>query len=163
MTGGNGEAARSITLPQRGKRVRWTQELIGLFMDHLAETGNIAASARYIGVDPSQVYYRQRTDAAFAAAWRAAIEAGYLTVEARMIGHVLSGGDDAATASARGTFNWEQALRLLAQRDGHATRTRRHGPQRQLATRQETDAAILRQLSRLAQNKARREREAEPS
>ena len=35
--------------------------------------------------------------------------------------------------------------------------------QRQLATRQETDAAILRQLSRLAQNKARREREAEPS
>lgn len=167
MTEGKAEAVRTVTLPQRGKRVRWTQELVGLFMDHLAETGNITASARFIDVDPSQVYYRQRTNAAFATAWRAAIQAGYLTVEARMIGHVLSGGDDGATASERGSFDWDQALRLLAQRESHANGTRKHGPQRKVATRQDTDAAILRQLSRLARNSARttsrRAPEAEPS
>lgn len=81
----------TIVLPERGRRLRWTAALTGAFMDHLSRTGNISAAARRIGIDPAQAYYRQRTNAAFRAAWRAALDAGYLTIETQAMAYVLSG------------------------------------------------------------------------
>lgn len=134
--------------------------MTGAFLDHLAETGNIAASARLIGVRPCQVYYRQRVNPAFAEAWRAALNAGMQTVKARLIADVLSGGDPAATASAAGAFDRDMALKLVTYhetRRGGATRPK--GPVRRVATREESDAAILQRLATIAAAKARRERE----
>jgi len=143
-----------VVLPARGKRVRWSRALTGMFMDHLAATGDIKASARLIGIDAAQAYYRQRTCPAFAEAWDAAIEAGYRTVEVKLIGHVLAEGDPAASEDGISHFDWEQALRLMAVRDRRAAgKVARGGPARQVATRDETDRQILKQLASLARRK----------
>lgn len=153
---------RTIVLPVRGGRVRWTRALTGLFMDHLAQTGNIAAAARLIGIDPSSAYHRLRTNAAFAEAWDAAIKAGYQSVETRLIGHVLSG--DAAIAEQEGRpFDWDQALRLLALRERRQSGKAPAGhPPRQVATRDETDRVILAKLAALAASKTKASEGAEP-
>jgi len=144
----------TIRLPGRGRPLRWTAALTGAFLDHLARTGNITAAAERIGIDPSQAYYRLRTNAAFAEAWRAALDAGCLTIETQMIAHILSAGDPAATDTGAGRFNWEQALRLLVLRDQRRTgRGGAGGPPRRLATREESDAVILRRLAALAKRK----------
>jgi hypothetical protein len=107
-----------IKLPERGRRVRWTAALTGLFMDELARTGNVYAAARLLGIDPSQAYYRARTNDRFAAAWQMALDAGYRTIETMIIGHILAGGDAARRAAGpeggKPTFDLEQALRTLA-------------------------------------------------
>lgn len=152
------EGGLPVRLPVRGKVVRWTAGLTGMFLDHLAATGNIAAAARSIGIDPAQCYYRLRTNAGFAEEWRAAIVAGYQTVEIGLIGHVLSGGTAEADGDAP-PFDWERGLRLLTLADRrHAGAGKQGKPPRQLATRDETDALVLKRLAALA---ARKQRQAE--
>jgi hypothetical protein len=144
----------TIVLPERGRRVRWTAALTGAFMDHLSRTGNISAAARRIGIDPAQAYYRQRTNAAFAAAWRAALDAGYLTIETQAMGYILSGGDAVAADTGTDRFDWDHALRLLIWHEQRrAGRDHRGKPPRQVATREESDALILRRLATLARRK----------
>ena len=144
----------TIVLPERGRRLRWTAALTGAFMDHLSRTGNISAAARRIGIDPAQAYYRQRTNAAFRAAWRAALDAGYLTIETQAMAYVLSGGDAAAADTGTGRFDWEHGLRLLVWHDQRrAGREQRGKPPRQVTTREESDALILRRLAVLAKRK----------
>jgi hypothetical protein len=147
----------TIMLPERGRRVRWTAALSGAFLDHLARTGNIRAAAEHIGVDHAQVYYRQRTNAAFADAWRAALDAGCLTIKAQMIAHILSGGDPAATDTGEGrAFDWTNAMRLLTLHEQpQAGRRNRGGRPHQVATREESDAVILQRLAALARRKQR--------
>jgi hypothetical protein len=64
--------------PQRvntcGKR--WSEEAEGLFLDHLAATCNVTASAAACGFTCAAVYKRRRRDPAFADCWRAALEQG---------------------------------------------------------------------------------------
>lgn len=154
---------RTIVLPVRGSRVRWTRALTGLFMDHLAQTGNIAAAARLIGIDPSSAYHRLRTNAAFAEAWDAAIKAGYQSVETRLIGYVLSGGNAEAAEQEGRPFDWDQALRLLALRERRQSGKAPAGhPPRQVATRDETDRVILAKLAALAASKTKASEGAEP-
>lgn len=144
-----GENGGAGTRPGRGPIafVRWTRELEGCFLDHVSATGNISAAARAIGVSLSAVYYRHRTNAAFAAAWEQALDAGYRTIEARMIEHML-------TAE---TFDWDKALRMLTQRTAYLKGgVARGGRERQVATADETDAVILRRLAMIAARKAGR-------
>jgi hypothetical protein len=151
----SGVTGQTVRLPVRGKRVRWTAGLVGMFMDHIAATGNIAAAARLIGIHPAQCYHRLRTDTGFSEAWQAAIVAGHQTVEIGLIGHVLSGGKAEADADAP-PFDWERGLRLLTLADRRQSGGVRQGkPPRQLATREETDALILKRLTALAARKAR--------
>ena len=154
---GAGVQRRGIMLPERGRHVRWTAALTGAFLDHLARTGNIRAAAAHIGVDHAQVYYRQRTNPAFAAAWRAALDAGCLTIKAQMIAHILSGGDPEATDTGAGrAFDWSNAIRLLPLHEQPRTgRGNRGGPARQVATREESDTVILQRLAALASRKQR--------
>lgn len=152
-----------IKLPERGRRVRWTAALTGLFMDELARTGNVYAAARLLGIDPSQAYYRARTNDRFAAAWQMALDAGYRTIETMIIGHILAGGDAAIRAAGpeggRPTFDLEQALRTLALQERRmAGRTVKPSGRRQTASHEDTDAAILQRLAALA---ARAQREGE--
>jgi hypothetical protein len=139
-SGPTGEAARSVKV-RTGGRVRWTKELEGLFLDHLSATGNVTAAARAIGVSRHNVHYRHRTNAAFADAWDQALVAGYQTVEALMLEHLLN----------PDTFDWEKALRMMTQRAAYLKGSvRQGGPARTVATADETNAAILQKLAAIA-------------
>lgn len=156
------EAAGALIV--RGKRptkrwVRWNAAMRDTFFAHLAESCNVAASAAAIGVRPSQVQHRRRTNAEFAALWADAIEAGYQLLEMRMLGYVLAGGGETIAPDdphALGPVHWEGAIKLLtihrARREG---RGKPCGPAPRVATREETDAAIMARLAALAARRTR--------
>ncbi|MCP3735034.1 hypothetical protein M9979_09150 [Sphingomonas sp. RP10(2022)] len=136
------------------KWVRWNAAMRDEFFDHLAGSCNVAASAAAIGLRPSQVHHRRRTNKAFAEMWEAAIEAGYQLLETRLIGYVLAGGGDTIApddAHALGPLHWEGAIKLFtihkARREG---RGRPCGPVPGVATREQADKVILAKLAALA-------------
>ena len=146
-------AATTRPVVSRYRQVRWTEGRKGKFLDHLAISGNVTASADLIGVRVSAVYALRRRDAGFARDWQSAIDSGYQLLETLLLGHVLSG-------AARGTgietpqgamLDVDSALRLLAAHRGPAgRRSDKAGsagtPGGQSATA-DTDAAILRKLN----------------
>lgn len=59
------------------------------FLEQLAATCNVAASARAVGACPGTFYRRRALDEGFAAAWRAAILAGYERLEEALLARAL--------------------------------------------------------------------------
>jgi hypothetical protein len=70
-------------------RYRWSKALKAQFLDHLAATCNVSASARAIGVSGPAAHRLRRRDEAFASDWGAAIEAGYQLLETHLVGIAL--------------------------------------------------------------------------
>ena len=64
------------------KRMRVTAAQTAAFLDMLAATGNVRASARSAGVSAVSLYNRRRLDRAFAGAWAAAVAVACDRVEA---------------------------------------------------------------------------------
>lgn len=64
---------------------RWNAEAEKLFLDHLASSCNITASAKKAGFTREAVYRRKRKDSAFAERWQAAIAQGYARIESLLI------------------------------------------------------------------------------
>jgi hypothetical protein len=60
-----------------------------LFVEHLAATCNVEASARAAGVTQRCVYYRRMRDSDFREAWRRALEQGYARLEAELLERAL--------------------------------------------------------------------------
>ena len=58
------------------------------FLQALAETSNVRLSAERAGVSPSRAYKARREDAAFKAAWSAALLEGYEHLEMEVLGHL---------------------------------------------------------------------------
>ena len=139
-----------------GRRwIAWTKTLKDEFLDHLAESCSVIASARAVGIEPSLIHHYRRRDAAFAADWETALEAGYVMIETRLVGHILAGSsrnDALETGGGRGeAIRVEDALRVLAQRDSRAARRARGQPTKGgarpiRALTHETDAALLKLL-----------------
>ena len=77
------------------------------FLQKLAETSNVTASAAYAGVATSRAYKTRREDAKFAAAWRAALFEGYQHLEMEVLGYLRAAEPDRK-------FDVANALRLLA-------------------------------------------------
>ncbi|GKS02844.1 hypothetical protein [Sphingomonas aquatilis] len=148
----------------QGKRptkqwARWNAAMRDTFFAHLAGSCNIAASAAAIGLSPSQVQHRRRTNPQFAALWADAIEAGYQLLEMRLLGYALAGGGETIAPddpNALGPVHWEGAIKLLtihrARREG---RGKPCGPAPKAAPREETDAAIVAGLAALAARRTR--------
>lgn len=64
---------------------RWTDAAEGMFLDHLAATCNVAASAAAAGFSRTAVNARRRRDPGFAQRWQAALEIGYSRIEALLL------------------------------------------------------------------------------
>lgn len=77
------------------------------FLQKLAETSNVTASAVHAGVATSRAYKTRREDAKFAAAWRAALFEGYQHLEMEALGYLRAAEPDRK-------FDVASALRLLA-------------------------------------------------
>lgn len=151
------EAAKPARRVARGfKRVRWTQAKREAFLNALAETCNIMASAEAAGVKSQNVYELKRKDEAFAEQWRHALACGYEVLETRLVGLALTplGADQAAKGGPRaldngphGRIDTDLALRMLTQHRGAmAGKVRGGGAAPRRATREETDEAILRKI-----------------
>jgi len=82
------------TLVQRGRhgtqRVaieghRWSEEAEEIFLNHLAATANVMASAKACGFSTAALYCRRRKDLAFQQRWDAALAQGYAHMEALLL------------------------------------------------------------------------------
>lgn len=62
-----------------------------IFINHLAETSNVKASADAANVSQALVYKRRRTDPGFAQRWYAALAEGYDTLEMELLERLRTG------------------------------------------------------------------------
>ena len=93
----------------------WTRR----FLETLAETSNVSASAKRAETDPKRVYRLRRDNADFARAWAAALLEGYENLELETLGRLRHG------VPADGPkFDLAAALRLLALHRESAARER---------------------------------------
>ncbi|RYD84072.1 MAG: hypothetical protein EOP61_40600 [Sphingomonadales bacterium] len=133
-----------------GRRwVRWNKAMRQGFLDHLAATCNVKASAAVIGVDPCSVYTLRRRNPAFAAEWGEALELGYQMLETQLVGHALAGRgtSEAIEQDGIGPIDTHLALTMLtARRNARAGIAHKGGPKPRRATEADTNAALMKKL-----------------
>jgi hypothetical protein len=131
----------SKTLSNGLTRMPWSKARRAAFLDRLAETCNVQLASAAAGVRKEAVYALRRRDSEFEAAWKEALAQGYDVLETRLVGHALNGPDPDEPLDV------ELAIRLLT-RHGNALagRVPRTGSPPRRATREETDAAILKKI-----------------
>jgi hypothetical protein len=134
---------------------RWSDEAETLFLDHLAATANIIASAKACGFSTQALYARRRTDPAFQRRWDVALAHGYAHIEALLVQRAIEAlegyAPDPDTPIIIRDMTVKDALILL----GHHRRTIEGGPRsrRQWArprTLDEMRDSILRKLEAIA-------------
>ncbi len=125
-----GASAKAGTRRPRPSDAQTTTDEVGpisthwrtYFLEALAATSNVAASARAAGVSPSRAYNARRDHAEFAEAWRGALHEGYEHLEMEALAY-LRGHDPERK------LDIASAIRLLAaHREAVASeRAKRHG------------------------------------
>lgn len=70
---------------QRKRRTAFSEKRRRAFLEHVAATCNVTASAEAAGVTVQCVYQTRMRDEGFRAAWSGAIEQGYARLEARAL------------------------------------------------------------------------------
>lgn len=91
------------------------------FLEHLAATCNVTASAAVAGVAVSTVYAHRMKDEAFRADWDAALAQGYARLEAALLERAARGGEPAALRGDKivegpdspDEIDWDKAMELL--------------------------------------------------
>ncbi len=125
------------------------------FLVHLSGSCNVRASAKAAGCSEGAVHYWQKADAEFAEACDFALEAGYKQLQHVLLERALRGDDSSKLSEADyeampdpSKIDTELALRLLALHERRVTTGARRGggAKRRKATREETDAAIIKRL-----------------
>jgi hypothetical protein len=132
---------KRVLQKRRIRNVRFTEKKRQIFLAHFAETCDGAAAAAEAGVCERTVLNHRRTDPAFAHEHDAALDQGYVKLEAEALrqrleeqrrlrsaleaceGGAASG--ERATLSADAAAEFERMLKLLARRDRKARRPRR--------------------------------------
>jgi hypothetical protein len=124
-------------------QVRWTRAMRDGFLDRLAETCNVKESAEAIGVRAESVYLLRRKEEPFRAEWKVSLEAGYELLETRLVARALA-------QDSEDGLDVELAIRLLT-RHGNALKGKvpLTGKPPSRATREDTDAAILKKIEML--------------
>jgi len=109
--GAGGKAGRLQV--RKAAKGGWTPAKRAAFLEHLAATCNIAASARAVGMAPRGAHALKARDAVFAADWAGAIEAAYETLEVRLLAYALgeAEGEAEAESEAEADGDAEAALR----------------------------------------------------
>ena len=64
-----------------------------LFLGHLAQTANVAASARVAGINSNAVYDERLRSAEFRGQWSGALAEGYARLEAHLLAEALQAAD----------------------------------------------------------------------
>lgn len=144
---------------RRIRRDGWTKAARAVFLDHLAATCNVRASAQAAGRGYHSVYGLRRRDPDFAAAWEAAIETGYARLEAMMLARASGTGGTAAIDNAIDPetlpeppdidrMDSEMGMRLLALHRKRGPNDRGRKPFRRVS-QSEVEQALLKRLKAL--------------
>ncbi|KRC79960.1 hypothetical protein [Sphingomonas sp. Root241] len=127
------------------------------FLDALALTCNVTRAAAFAEITLSSVYAQRAKDPQFVAQWREALEAGYDRLEAMVLEHggagvplepADPGRAEAEIAESLPRFDFAKAMELL--KHHRASRHRlpgARGKQRQMPTREETNAALAKAIA----------------
>lgn len=108
--GAKSVAARGGSAARPGKRQ------LDLFLDHLAESSNVTASAKTAGVTSSAIYRERRRNADFAGRWHQALCEGFVRLETELLSEALlsaNGNMKDATLKAKAQ-KYRLGLALLA-------------------------------------------------
>ncbi|WP_374942557.1 hypothetical protein [Sphingomonas sp.] len=121
------------------------------FLDCLAATCHVSRAAEAIGVELTTVYGLLRRDRGFASAWSEALALGYEMLETQVVGHALSGGGRRTITDGdvgrTGGIDIDLALTLLTtHRNAMLGKPFKSGRKPLVATREETNASILKKL-----------------
>ena len=113
MGAGAGGKAGGRLQVRKAAKGGWTPAKRAAFLEHLAATCNIAASARAVGMAPRGAHALKARDAVFAADWAGAIEAAYETLEVRLLAYALgeAEGESEAESEAEADGDAEAELR----------------------------------------------------
>lgn len=112
-------AGGTRTVTRRAAKTAWSARKERLFLDTLAATSNVSASAKAAKVSDTSVYRRRQNDPAFAAAWTRALCEGYARLELALLERAIQGvprevaGGDGKTVTTR-DFSERLGLALLA-------------------------------------------------
>ena len=115
---------RRLVVPQGSdRRVKLTGKRRTIFLEHLAGTCNVTASAEAAGVSLSAVYRCRMRDGQFREEWREALEQGYARLEAALIERAMRGGRQTQVEGAAQVegpdspeeVDWDKGLELLRQ------------------------------------------------
>lgn len=132
--------------PPRGRGSLPTLPQRSAFLDHLVATCDVSAAAALAGIDPIQVHALRRADPGFQARWRDAIAQSYDSLEIRLMACAM--GTDAGTTEGKAAIDTDLALRLLnGHRSAAPARGPRSPPPRAIATQEETDKMLLKQIA----------------
>lgn len=74
---------------QEASPLRINAAIRKIFLSHLSETSNVAASARAAGVSSSAIYAERRRSAAFRDEWAAALAEGYARLETDLLAEAM--------------------------------------------------------------------------
>jgi len=123
------------------------------FLDELARTSNVAASARAAGVDSGAAYKARRAEPAFARQWFEALCEGYDNLELDLLCRLRDGelaGATTPAGKARRKFDNATAFRLLA---AHRTSVQRERGRNDYAYEDELLASIDAKLEKMRQRR----------
>jgi hypothetical protein len=151
--GTNGRPQRRATKPGG-----WTKRRCAVFLDHLAATCNVTASAAAAGLHWSGAYALRRRDPEFAEQWQAALAAGYDALETMLVARAANvrpareghsrDPDEAAQAPDPESIDTGLALHLLALHKAPLKgRANAGGPRPRRASKEDLIAAIMKQLT----------------
>ena len=144
------ECARLMQCTENSRRAPAHGHWKRVFLETLAETSNVSASAKHADVTVNEVYKARRDNSEFAAQWQAALFEGYLNLEMEVLGYLRDPEPDRKMDVAN-------ALRLLAAHKDNAAKemaVRSHVSAAEVSASIERKVEILRQ-----QVAARRARE----
>ena len=111
-----------------------------IFLNHLAETSNVKASADAANVTQTLVYKKRRTDPAFAQAWYAALAEGYDTLEMELLERLRTGRlEDTLPDGTKRKFDIGTAFKCIS---AHRDTVLREKARRSLSDEVTTMAAI---------------------
>lgn len=139
----------------RNRPNKFGEKVRKAFLTHLAGSCNVRASAKAAGCSIGSVYYWQKVDAEFNAACDHALEAGYKQLQHVLLERALRGSNANTLTEADydampdpSEIDTELALKLMTLHGRRVdTGARRGGGAvRRKATREETDAIILKRL-----------------
>ncbi|MBX7494437.1 hypothetical protein K3172_01050 [Qipengyuania sp. 6B39] len=127
----------------RRKEEKWRK----VFLEELAATSNVSASAAIAKVKPGEVYRTRRADRNFAAQWRAALFEGYANLEMEVLGYLRDPAPERKMDVA-------VALRLLA---AHKETVAKEGAQRANVSAAQVRETIERKVEELRKKVAGRD------
>lgn len=169
----SGGKSRKVQV-RKGRGDGWTEAKRRVFLDHLAATCNVRASAAAAGMGEHSAYALRRRDAGFAEQWQAAVATGYAAIEAMLMARAMcganggglekrsagggtekDGGSDGGGGQSPNTppdlrqLDTDLALDLMRRRDAAVAARGKGGPPMRTATAKELVDALAKRIGAL--------------